>query len=1087
MFRSLSSENSLSGVLVRLFLALLVVTVAAFGQGTTGGVDVTVTDSSGSTVPGAKVTALNTGTGAQLRVQTDNGGRAQFPLLRVGTYNVTVEQQGFEKLVREGVIVNATDIVHLDLKLSVGAVTQTMTVEATSPLLQTEHAVLGQVVEQRQITGTPLATRNFTQLLGTGAGVQGSLVNADNPGTGGANVSVNGGRNGSNSLMVDGAPSDNVLNLAPDGDGTPSIEFLSEFKILSHDYGAEFGRALGSVINVTTKSGTNQLHGEAYEFLRNKDLSARPFFSATDGENTQNQFGANVGGPIIKNKTFFFGGWESSRQRNANSGSSTIAAVVPTADQRAGNFGSKVIVDPATGNPFVNNTIPASQLSSTALALQSKLIPLPNYNSGGATDFFAAQVVPTDINEYTIRVDHRFNDNNLIWGRWFDSYEHDLAPFGQGFVGFGSLTHRNKHEATANYTHIFTPSLILENSVAWNQTDQYLQITDRTNFQSVGLHPLPVTETDDGLPQIAISNYMTLGNVQGWADHVKTGTARSDLTYTNGRHNIKIGAEARPDLYDDANKLNNRGVFNFTGTASGDAYADFLLGYTRSKVFGAGPGRIQNRDFGAGFYVSDQWRMSDRLTITMGVRYEPYWQPVAYNFDRTNWYPDLYTGVGSLASAGIVQANHNGINGSTVHNDMNNFMPRLGIAYRFMDKWVVRTGAGLYYDQRTGQIAQQGFQNSPGYTSVNIDCSVAGSGCSLKSPDNFTFVDPGYSATALAYPTSPTQAINYAAIERNTKTDNAWQWNFTVQRQLPGDTIVEAAYVGTKGTHLMGNYVGNPFIPVGFNPANPQPGPLVPEYPGLGLNLITGQGASSNYNALQITVKKRVASGTLIAAYTKSKTMSDGVDSSTRFYTTMGLAPWWDWSRAWGPSDFDRPQRLSITFSQDLPKHIQAPVAKYLLNNWIVNGMWVVQSGTPLSVTNATSGQGLGGADSSPTAALYSNVVAGATLINPGSNDSKVNNYINKAAFSKAPTGTVGDSGRNIVRGPGQGNLDFSIFREFPIRERSTLEFRSEFFNLTNHPNFGNPNTSMDSASFGQISTTLTNARIIQFALKLMF
>jgi outer membrane receptor protein involved in Fe transport len=1081
------SQESPSSFFVRILLSLLIVMATAFGQGTTGAIDVTVTDTSGSVVPGAKVTAVNLGTGAVYRSEADGGGRAQFLLLRAGTYSVTVEQQGFEKLVRESVIVNSTDIVRLTLKLAIGAVNETVTVAETSPLLQSEHATLGQVVEQRQITGTPLATRNFTQLLGTGAGVQGSLVNADNPGTGGANVSVNGGRNGSNALMVDGAPSDNVLNLAPDGDGTPSIEFLGEFKILSHDYGAEFGRALGSVINVTTKSGTNQLHGEAYEFLRNKDLSARPFFSAVDGENTQNQFGANIGGAIVHNRTFFFGGWESSRQRNANSGSSTIAAVVPTVAQRSGNFGSKLIVDPATGLPFPNNTIPTSQISATALAIQDKLIPLPNYSSGGATDFFAAQVVPTDINQYTIRLDHRFSDKNLLWGRWFDSYENDLAPFGQGFVGFGSLTHRNKHEATGNFTHIFSPSMVLETSVAWNQTDQYLQITDRTSFQSVGLHPLPVTETDDGLSQIAISNYMTLGNVQGWADHVKTATARSDLSYTNGRHNLKFGVEVRPDLFDDANKLNNRGVFNFTGTATNDAYADFLMGYTRTKVFGAGPGRIQNRDIGAGFYASDQWHVSDKLTVTLGVRYEPYWQPVAYNFDRTNWYPDLYTGVGSVKSAGIVQANHDGINGSTVHNDMNNFMPRVGIAYRISDKWVIRTGAGLYFDQRTGQIAQQGFQNSPGYTSVNIDCSVAGSGCSLKSPDNFTFVDPGYSPTSLAFPTSPTQAINYAAIERNTKTDNAWQWNYTVQRQLPGDLIVEAAYVGTKATHLMGNYVGNPFIPIGFNPANPQPNTLLPRYPGLGLDLITGQGASSNYNALQITVKKRVASGTLQAAYTKSKTLSDGVDSSTRFYTTMGLAPWWDWSRAWGPADFDRPQRLSLIFSQDLPKHFQSGLPKYILNNWAINGMFVVQSGTPLSVTNATSGQGLGGADSSPTAALYSNVVAGANLVNPGANDSKVNNYINKAAWSKAPTGTVGNSGRNMLRGPGQGNLDFSVFREFPIRERLNLEFRSEFFNISNHPNFGNPNTSMDSASFGQISTTLTNARIIQFAMKMMF
>ncbi len=495
------------------------------------------------------------------------------------------------------------------------------------------------------------------------------------------------------------------------------------------------------------------------------------------------------------------------------------------------------------------------------------------------------------------------------------------------------MTHRNKHEATANFTHIFSPTLVLENSVAWNQTDQYLVLTNHTSFDSVDLHPIPgVTETTGGLPQFQISNYFngSFGNVQGWADHVKTGTARSDLSYTNGKHNLKFGVEIRPDLYDDANKLNNRLVSSPSPAPSRTTgVRRFFDGeYTRSKVFGAGPGRIQNRDLASGFYVSDQWRLTDRLTITMGVRYEPYWQPVAYNFDRTNWYPDLYTGVGSEASAGIVQANHNGISGSTVHNDMNNIMPRLGIAWRVTDKWVIRTGAGLYFDQRTGQIAQQGFQNSPGYTSVNIDCSAPGSGCSLKSPDNFTFVNPGYSATAIAFPTSPTQAINYAAIERNTKTDNAWQWNYTLQRQLPGDTLVEAAYVGTRGLHLMGNYVGNPFIPVGFNPKNPEPGPLEPEYPGLGLNLLTGQGASSSYEAFQLTVKKRVASGTLQAAYTKSKTMSDGVDSSTRFYTTMGLAPWWDWSRANGPADFDRPQRLSIALSQDLPNHFQSGIAQ---------------------------------------------------------------------------------------------------------------------------------------------------------------
>lgn len=1064
---------------------LLAVAEIVFAQGTTGAIDVQVSDSTGSAVMGASVTAVNVGTGVVSTAQSDDVGRCLFPLLRAGTYRITVDQQGFEKLERNDVIVNATTTVHLDMRLTVGAHTDTVTVAAESPLLQTDQATMGNVVEERQLTSTPLASRNFTQLLGTSAGIAGGIFNADNPGTGGSNVSVNGARNGSNALMVDGAPADNALNLAPDGDGTPSLEFLSEFRVLSHAFSAEFGRASGAVVNVTTRSGSNDFHGGAYEFLRNTVLSSRPFFNPKKGTNIQNQFGANIGGPIRRNKTFFFGGWESSRQRNGNSGSSTYSAVVPTADMRAGNFGSINITDPTTGTLFPNNVIPSSRFSTAGAGMQNAFVPLPNYNSG-ATNYFAQQTVPTNIDEYTLRIDHRIGDKDSLWGRWFDSREHDTAPFSGG-PGFPAVTNREKKVLGVNYTHVFTPSLVLETSFAWNQTDQFLVFTNQVSMKSVGLSPLPVTLQSDGVGLMTINNYLTFGNYQRWTDHVKTAVMRGDVNYTKGKHTMKFGAEIRPDLYDDANTLEARGNFTFTGTATGNAYADFLTGYTRTKVFGAGPGRVQNRDWASGFYVTDEWRVSPRLTLTLGARWEPFWQPAAYNYAKTNWWPDLYTGLGSLAASGIVQGGVNGISPSTVYNDMNNIMPRVGIAWRVTDKWVIRAGGGQFFDQRTGQIAQQAFRNPPGYTSVTIDCGVAGSSCNLKTPDNQTFVDPGYAPTNIPFPTSPTQGLTYSALERNTKTDNSWQWNFTIQRQLPGDTLVEAAYVGSKGTHLMGNYAGNPSIPVGFNPKNPQPGTLVPEYPGFGPNSITGQGADSHYEALQLTLKKRVASGTVQAAYTNSKSISNGGDSSTRFYTSMGLAPWWDWSRARGLSAFDRPQRLTVMFTQDLPKPFKSGPGKWVFNNWSFSGLATVQSGTPLTVTNSTSGQGLGGAATSTSAALFSNVVAGVPLVNPGSVNSKLNNYINKAAWSKAPAGTVGNSGVGMFRGPGQADLDFSIFKGFPIRERKKVEFRTEIFNIMNHPNFANPNTSMDSASFGQISGTTVNGRIIQFALKLAF
>ena len=828
-----------------------------FAQGTTGAIDITVTDSSGSVMPGVSVSAVNIETGAQTKVTTDEVGRCLFPLLRAGKYRLIAEQTGFQKLLRDDVTVNATESIHIDMRMAVGGVNETVTVTESTPLLQSEQATMGHVVEQRQIVSIPLATRNFTQLLGTSAGVVGSIFNADNPGTGSDTVSVNGARRGSNNLMVDGAPISNALNNAPDGDGTPSLEFLGEFKVLTSLFGAEYGKNLGGVINVTTRAGTNNFHGTAFEFLRNTKLNARPFFNPKRGQNLQNQFGGTLGGPIKRNKTFFFGGYEGTRQRNANAGSATLSKVVPTEAQRAGNFGSKVITDPTTGQPFANNIIPADRINPVSAALTKAFIPLPNYSSG-ATNYFASQSIPTNIDQYTARVDHRIGDRDNIYGRWFDSYEKDLSPFYQGLTGFGRWTNRQKHSATASWAHVFSPTLVLDTGAAWDQTDQFTVFTDHSDMTAYGMKPLASTMKDDGLPEILISNYVNFGNYQRWTDHVKTATGRADLTWVRGHHNLKFGFESRHDLYDDANTLTSRGRFSFTGAATGDAFGDFLLSNTRNKAFGAGPGRVQHRDAVMSLYASDEWKLHRNLTITAGVRWEGIWLPATYNLQMTNWWPDKYRGIGSLENSGIVQGGVNGVPNSTINNDMNNFMPRLGIAWRPASNWVIRAGAGLYFDQRTGQIAQQAFNNPPTFTSVQPDCTVAGSGCSLKSPDDYTFMDPGYDPKFIPFPKSVNDSLQYASMERNTKTDNAWQYNFTIQRELPKNILVEAAYVGTKGTHLMANHVGNPLIPAGFDPKNPKPGPLTRLYPGFADMNITGQGGSSSYNSFQLTVKKRM-------------------------------------------------------------------------------------------------------------------------------------------------------------------------------------------------------------------------------------
>ncbi|MCI0364320.1 MAG: TonB-dependent receptor, partial [Phycisphaerales bacterium] len=340
-------------------LALAVLAGPAIAQEITGSINGVVRDNSGSVLPGASLIATNVDTGQEARAAANEEGAYTLPLLRPGKYRVTVEKQGFQRLIRENVTVNTSERLRLDMVMEVGAVTESVTVTAQAPLLQSEQATLGHVVEGRTITSIPLATRNFTQILGTSAGVVGSIMNADNRGTGSDSVSVNGARRGSNNLLVDGVPTTNQLNNAPDGDGTPSIEFLSEFKVLTSLYSAEFGRNLGSVINVTTRGGSNALHGNVYEFIRNTKFNARPFFFGARQPNLQNQFGGNVGGKIIRDKTFFFAGWESSRQRNANGSGARLLTRVPTAAQRSGVF-TRTLYDPLSGALFPNNTIPAN-------------------------------------------------------------------------------------------------------------------------------------------------------------------------------------------------------------------------------------------------------------------------------------------------------------------------------------------------------------------------------------------------------------------------------------------------------------------------------------------------------------------------------------------------------------------------------------------------------------------------------------------------------------------------------------------------------------------------------------------------------
>ncbi|MBL8211913.1 MAG: TonB-dependent receptor [Bryobacterales bacterium] len=1068
-------------------LALCLSASLTFGQETTGSITGEIKDPSGSVVPGAQIQATNLDTGAEFKATSDDAGLYNLPLLRAGRYRMTVEAAGFQRQQRDGIVVNTTERLRMDITLSVGQVTDTVNVTAETPLLQSERVTIGQVVEQRTIQSIPLATRNFTQILGTSAGVVGSVFNADNPGTGSDSVSVNGARRGSNNLLVDGVPTTNPLNNAPDGDGTPSIEFLGEFKVLTSLYSAEYGRNLGSTINVTTRSGTNTIHGGAYEFLRNTKLNARPFFNPRRGQNNQNQFGANFGGPVVipklyngKDRTFFFVGWESSRQRNANSSNAAIQRIVPTAAMRNGDFtGRRIINDPATGQPFPGNVIPANRINAVSKAIQDKYIPLPNFSSG-ANNFFAAQSIATDIDMWTVRMDHRWSNSDSTSGRWFQSWQGDLLPFGRGLPGFGQTANRQKHSGNVTHTHMFSPSQVLEARFGFDDTSQFISFENADDPTTLGLRPLASTNKV-GFPRVQINNYVQFGNSENWSDYIKRYTMGATMTWIRGKHNIKYGVESQVGDYNPKNALNNRGRWDFNGFASGDEYADFLLSQPRNKFFTAPAtgGELRMRDnLMAGFFTDD-FKVSQRVTVNYGVRYELHFQPHAYNLNMVNWWPENYRGVGSLEASGIVQGGVNGVPRNTVNNDRNNFAPRLGIAWRVTDSWVIRTGAGLYFDTRTGQIAQQAFQNPPTATSITPDCNAPGTGCSRTVPDNWTYVDPGYDPSRIPFPTRPTDQNRIWGTEKNTKYDHAWQWNFSLQRQFRGNVLLESAYVATKGTNLMARRNFNPLIPQSN-------GTLARLYPGFGDMLITSQNGSSSYHSFQTTLKKRTQYTTVQAAYTWGKTIGNG-DDNARFFTSMYPTPWNDFSRARGPANFDRTHRFTVVANQDLPRMFSGGVGKFLLNDWSMNAFFVTQTGTPVTVFNPESGQDLGGIATDPTAAFFADVVAGATLVTPGDLRSKLRNYIAPGAFTRAPRNRYGNSGRGMFRGPGQTSVDFSVFKDFKIKERFNTQFRTEFFNLLNMANFGNPGNNMNAGDFGQITSTTVNARLIQMALKFTF
>ncbi len=1107
-------------------LGLCLLRVAA--QSTTGAIVGTVTDPSGRIIAGATVTATNVDTNIATKATTDGSGNYVVTNLAIGRYSVAIEAAGFKRSVQSGITLNVQDRIRIDEALQVGQVVETVEVQSAAPLLQTDTSYLGQVVESQKIVDLPLNGRYFTRLAVLTAGTAPTPSGARDEKTGG--FSANGVRPYQNNYMLDGIDNNSLSqDLVSQSSFVvgPSPDAIAEFKVQTNSMSAEFGRSGGAVLNVNIKSGTNQLHGTLFEFLRNSALDAKNYFDS--GANPippfkLNQFGGSIGGPIVipkiydgKNKTFFFGDYQGTRIRVGQ----TFLANVPALAWRTGDFsGFQQIFDPqstviasdgsATRQPFANNQISPTRFDPVAKKLID-LFPAPNVpgsigQAGVSNNYLSNPGEPDNTDQYDIRIDHRFSENDSLFGR-FSFSDQTLTPPGSippplDAASFSSGDFlNNSRSLVLTETHIFTPRIVNELRLGYNRNRSgRLQFNSDKNLSAqIGIPGIPFGPSNGGLPQFSIGDLTSFGSseYQPTVEIQNVYQVIDSLSWVKGRHTLKFGGELKPIVnFSILQPPVPRGAFSFTGNATRDpnnlsntglGTADFLLGRTYDTSGGTTISSIINDVFqqpGVFWYVQDDFKVSRKLTLNLGLRYEFVTHTLEKYDAQANF--NIYTNTLDIVKGRSdvlppnfytqIQVNRNAPR-NLVPNPKNNFGPRVGFAYNVRPRTVIRGGYGLFYSSYEAgplSIPNPG-NNAPFYIQPAFNAT------SIVAPNPIVNqLSKGFPLDALTNPGTPA----LFALDPNFRNPNLQHWNLSIQQDLGWNSILEMAYAGSKGTRLYEFRNANQSTPTADSSSDinsRRPRPYIPTDFSLWCSC-----NSSTYHSVQAKIEKRFSQGlSFLTAYTYGKAIDEASQASLGFHNGGGLRdpryPNWEKSRA----DFDIRQRFVASFSYELPfgagKMFASSTGKLgntMVGGWEMQGVAAFQTGTPRTVT-ANIGVSNSDGEDRP------DVVSGVPVV-PSNQDP--NFFINPAAFQTAVAGTYGNAGRNIITTAGVTNIDLSLFKNFPITERTHLQLRSEFFNLPNHPNFRSDslNNSWGSASFGQYSAARAS-RQIQFALKLIF
>ena len=1075
---------------------------SAIAQQETARLAGTVRDPGGAAVPGATVTVKNVQTNVTVTTQTDGDGNYTIPSLRPGEYTITAEVAGFAKSVRTGVTLQVAQVAQIDVTMQAGAVSETVEVMAATPLLETATSSRALVIDQQKIVELPLNGRDYNQLALLAPGVLSTTPRLASVNFKGA-MNVNGNRTFNNVFLLDGVDNISYSNSFR-GENVqlvqPSIEALQEFKIQTNAYSAEYGRSSGAVINATIKSGTNSLRGSAYEFLRNDRFDASNFFSNALGlpkpKRERNQFGAAAGGPLVKNRTFWFGDYEGLRDQEGV----PRTRLVPSAAEKAGLF-STAVVDPfAPGRPaFSQNAqgqwvIPRERWDPVGAAIVA-LIPDANATAGGQPIYASTPITDTRQDQFDVRIDHVFSPKVSVFGRYsfVDTLTFRPAPLpglGEGSFNdaFGSNDNRSQGLALGA-TWTIAPTVVADLRLGASRGDYY---TSPPNFgidgpAAIGLRNVPNDpQIVGGIPKVNLQGFDAVGRHTSTPQFQtpRTFNPRGTISLVRGAHLVKFGAEYL-DVSTQINDLNATiGRMNFDNRFTNRAVGDLLLGLptqlalTSLTVMDQG----QKMQF---YFVQDDYRVSSKLTANLGLRYEYATPPIEKQNRFANF--DPVTGTMILARDGST------FDRALIHPDRNNFAPRAGLAYTPANKWVVRAGYGIFYTHtvRQGREGLLGF-NPPFLVDNLLQTGVSGA-AAVASAAPFRLVD-GYPA-GLLDPNSLAATVSRRAQDPNQRTPYVQQYNVGVQYELGADLMLDVAFVGNKGTKLNGFRNLNQRAVIvnadGSQSAGARP------YPAFGDIQWMENRVSSTYRSLQTKLEKRFSRGLSgLVSYTWGRALSGAPDH----ISTSGGGPGFDTGvfrepqdgnnlRAeYGPAEFDVTHRFVASYVWELPfgngrrfGKAWTGAKEFLLGGWQVTGINTVQSGLALTATLAGASVLNIGGERRARPNLAGNPVL------PES-ERTLARYFNTdafTAFAPAPQ-AFGNAGIGIMRGPGFVNFDFTLAKNFPIDERRSVQFRTELFNAFNHPNFGPPNLQRESSGFGQILTA-ANGRIVQFGLKFYF